>query len=151
MKITAYIIIGLVVVVMIAFFLLGKKSHKGSAIGLVDGKLAPCSGKPNCVNSEDGTPDKFKISPLTVNSLDSVKVAIESLGGTITSSQAGTSSQEGYLSAEFSSGIFKFVDDVEARLGKDHVHIRSASRVGYSDRGVNRARVEAIRAALNQD
>lgn len=145
MKIVAIIFIGLVLFVMIAFFLLGKKSQKGTAIGLVDGKLAPCSGKPNCVNSEDGTPDKFKISPLTVNSLDDVKAAIESLGGKI------TSSQEGYLSAEFTSSIFKFVDDVEARLGEDRVHIRSASRVGYSDRGVNRARVEDIRAALNQD
>jgi len=145
MKIAAYIIIGLVLFVMIAFFLLGKKSGKGTAIGLIDGKLAPCSGKPNCVNSEDGTPDKFKISPLTVNSLDDVKAAIESLGGEI------TSSQDGYLSAEFTSGIFKFVDDVEARLGEDRVQIRSASRVGYSDRGVNRERVEGIRAALNQD
>lgn len=145
MKTAAYILIGLVIIVMIAFFLLGKKSQKGSAMGLVNGKLAACSGKPNCVNSEDGTPDKFSISPLAVNSLDSVKAAIESLGGKI------TSSQDGYLSAEFSSGIFKFVDDVEVRLGEDRVHIRSASRVGYSDRGVNKARVEAIRAALNQD
>ena len=145
MKIAAYILIGLALFVMIAFFLLGKKSGKGSAIGLVDGKLAACSGKPNCVNSEDDTPDKFKTAPLTVNSLDDVKAAIESLGGKI------TGSQDGYLSAEFSSGIFKFVDDVEARLGGDRVHIRSASRVGYSDRGVNKARVEAIRAALNQD
>ena len=114
-------------------------------MGLVDGKLAPCSGKPNCVNSEDGTPDKFKTSPLTVNSLDDVIAAILSSGGKI------TSSREDYVSAEFTSGIFKFVDDVEARLGQDRVQIRSASRVGYSDRGVNRARIEDIRAALNQD
>ena len=142
MKIAAYIVIGLVVVVMIAFFLLGKKSQKGSAIGLVDGKLATCSGKPNCVNSEDGTPAKFKISPLNTNSLDAVKTAIESIGGKI------TGSDDGYLSAEFTSGIYKFVDDVEARLDGDYVQIRSASRVGYSDRGVNRARVEDIRTAL---
>lgn len=145
MKIAAYIIIGLVALVMIAFFLLGKKSQKGSAIGLVDGKLAPCSGKPNCVNSEEGTPSKFKINFLNTNSLDTVKIAIENLGGEI------TGSQEGYLSAEFTSGVFKFVDDVEARLDGDHVQIRSASRVGYSDRGVNRARVEDIRSALNED
>lgn len=145
MKIAAYIIIGLVALVMIAFFLLGKKSQKGSAIGLVDGKLAPCSGKPNCVNSEEGTPSKFKINFLNTNSLDTVKIAIENLGGEITGSQGG------YLSAEFTSGVFKFVDDVEARLDGDHVQIRSASRVGYSDRGVNRARVEDIRSALNED
>jgi len=145
MKIAAYIIIGLVAFVMIAFFLLGKKSQKGSPIGLVDGKLAPCSGKPNCVNSEEGTPSKFKTNFLKTNSLDTVKTAIENLGGEI------TGSQEGYLSAEFTSGVFKFVDDVEARLDGDHVQIRSASRVGYSDRGVNRSRVEDIRSALNED
>ncbi len=142
MKIAAYIIIGLVVFVMIAFYLLGKKSQKGSAIGLVDGKLAPCSGKPNCVNSEDGTADKFKISPLDTNSLDAVKVAIESIGGKVTQTETG------YMSAEFTSGLYKFVDDVEARLDGNHVQIRSASRVGYSDRGVNKARVEIIRSAL---
>jgi len=142
MKVAAYIFIGLVVFVMIAFFLLGKKSQKGTAIGLVDGKLAPCSGKPNCVNSEDEVPAKFKIDPLNTNSLDAVTTAIESLGGKIT----GT--QDGYVSAEFTSGIYKFVDDVELRLDGNNVQIRSASRVGYSDRGVNRVRTEAIRSAL---
>ena len=143
MKIAAYIIIGLVVFVMIAFFLLGKKSQKGSAAGLVDGKLTACSGKPNCVNSEDGTLSKFKVEALNTNSLDAVKTAIENMGGTV------TSSNDGYVSAEFTSGIYKFVDDVEVRLDGEYVQIRSASRVGYSDRGVNRARVEDIRAALN--
>ena len=143
MKLAAYIIVGLVVFVMIAFFLLGKKSQAGTAIGLIDGKLAPCSGKPNCVNSEEGTASKFKTDALDTNSLDAVKTAIENIGGKV------TNSQKGYLSAEFTSGIFKFVDDVEVRLDGDKVQIRSASRVGYSDRGVNRARVENIRAALN--
>lgn len=143
MKIAAYIIVGLVVFVMIAFFLLGKKSQKGSPPGLVGGKLTACSGKPNCVNSEDRTPNKFKIDALNTNSLDAVKTAIESMGGKV------TSSDDGYVSAEFTSGIYKFVDDVEVRLDGEHVQIRSASRVGYSDRGVNRARVEDIRNALN--
>ncbi len=143
MKIAAYIIIGLVIFIMIAFFLLGKKSQKGAAIGLVDGKLAGCSGKPNCVNSEDGTPAKFKIDALGVNSLDGVKEAIEKIGGQI------TATDKNYVSAEFTSGVYKFVDDVEVRLDGEQVQIRSASRVGYSDRGVNRARVEDIRTALD--
>jgi len=54
-----------------------------------------------------------------------------------------------YLSATYMSKIFKYVDDVEIRKESDILwHIRSASRVGYSDMGVNRKRVEAIRAAL---
>lgn len=51
------------------------------------------------------------------------------------------------LHAEFSSRIFRFVDDVDLQLdaGARVVQIRSASRTGYSDLGVNRRRVEAIR------
>ncbi len=144
MKIAAYILIGLVLFVMIAFWLLGKKSQKGSAPGLVNGILAPCSSKPNCVSSEEGAADRAKIAPLPISSLEPVAAAIEAAGGII------TKSDEGYLAAEFSSGMFKFVDDFEARLDGGQVHIRSASRVGYSDRGVNRARVEALRAALEK-
>ena len=142
MKIALYIFVGLVLLIMIAFFLLGKKSQNGTAPGLAGGRLTACSSKPNCVCSEDGAVDKAKIAALAIDSLDSLKTAIEASGGVI------TSSSDNYLSAEYTSGIFKFVDDVEARLGGGQVHIRSASRVGYSDNGVNRARVEALRAAL---
>ncbi len=59
------------------------------------------------------------------------------------------SATENYLHAEFTSLIFRFTDDVEflvdpaARV----IHCRSASRVGYSDLGANRRRIEAIRRA----
>jgi uncharacterized protein (DUF1499 family) len=55
--------------------------------------------------------------------------------------------EECYLHAEFTSALFRFVDDVEFLLddGTKTIHVRSASRVGYSDLGVNRRRVEAIR------
>ncbi len=54
---------------------------------------------------------------------------------------------ESYLHAEFRSAVFRFVDDVEF-LVQDHViQVRSASRLGYSDLGVNRKRVEALRQA----
>jgi len=145
MKLAAYIFIGLVVIIMLAFFLLGKKSQKGSAPGLLDGRLAPCSSKPNCVSSEDGASAKHKIDPLKNVALTDVQKAVEKMGGDI------TSSQNGYFSAEFSSGIFKFVDDVEARQDGDNVQIRSASRVGYSDNGVNGNRMQVLRAALKQD
>lgn len=142
MKTLAYILITLVVFVMISFFLLGKKSQKMSAIGLVDGKLAACSSKPNCVSSETGTPEKAEVNPLETNDMESVKSAIEAHGGKITKTDGN------YLAAEFTSGVFKFVDDVEIRIDGDIAHIRSASRVGYSDRGVNKKRVESIRSSL---
>jgi uncharacterized protein (DUF1499 family) len=57
--------------------------------------------------------------------------------------------EPGYLHAECTSRIFRFVDDLElAQNQQSGVDVRSASRVGYGDMGVNRARVEALRAAL---
>jgi uncharacterized protein (DUF1499 family) len=58
--------------------------------------------------------------------------------------------RDGYLHVEFSSRVFGFVDDVEFQLDAraKRIHIRSASRLGRGDFGVNRARIEAIRARL---
>ena len=57
----------------------------------------------------------------------------------------------GYLHAEARSFLFRFVDDVEFMFDADQqvIHVRSASRLGYSDLGVNRRRVERIRRAFN--
>ena len=133
-----YIILG----VIILFFLLGLKSQKGKAIGLVDGKLAPSGFKPNCAASESCEIAKHQVEPLKGN-LEQAKAAIVASGGTI------TSETDSYISATYMSKLFKFVDDVELRdAGKGAVHIRSASRVGYSDRGMNHKRVEQIRAAI---
>jgi len=128
--------------ILALFFLLGLKSQKGKAKGLVNSHLAPPSSAPNCVSSEVDVQPEKKVAPLN-GSLDSIKAAIKSTGGTI------TSETDTYLSATYMSKIFKFVDDVQIRHEKEDIwHIRSASRVGYSDRGVNRKRVEAIRAQL---
>ena len=128
--------------IVVTFFLLGLKSQKGKAPGLVDGHLAPPSSAPNCVSSEVDVQPEKKVAPLN-GSLDQIKAAIIATGGTI------TSETDSYLSATYMSKLFKFVDDVEIRHEKEDIwHIRSASRVGFSDRGVNRRRVEEIRAAI---
>ena len=59
-------------------------------------------------------------------------------------------SDEDSLHVEFTSWLLRFVDDVDAVIDPDAgvIHVRSASRVGYSDLGVNRKRVEAIRSAF---
>lgn len=124
------------------FVLLGLKSQKGKARGLVNGHLAEPGNAPNCVVSEPGTQAEHAIVPLKA-SLQQAKQAIIDTGGTI------TAETDSYISATYMSRIFKFVDDVELRGAADGlVHIRSASRVGYSDRGANRKRVEHIRSAL---
>ncbi len=133
-----YIAIGLIVV----FFLLGLQSQKGKANGLKEGRLAPSGNKPNCAASESVENENHNVAPLFATFWQA-KDAVLATGGTI------TAETDDYLSATYMSKIFKFVDDVELRdAGEGVVHIRSASRVGYSDRGENRKRVECIRAAL---
>ncbi len=120
-------------------------------IGIESGKLAPCPGTPNCVNSQsqDGL---HKIDPLTYNStpqqaIANLKTAIQSMERT----QIITES-DNYLYAEFTSKLMGFVDDVEFFINKSAniIHVRSASRLGQSDLGVNRKRIETIRGKFNE-
>jgi len=135
-------IIGAIVIIFVLFFLMGLKSQKGKAKGLIKGHLAEPGTAPNSVSSEVDVQPEKKVAPFN-GSLAQIKAAITATGGTI------TSETDSYVSATYMSKIFKFVDDVEIRHDKENIwHIRSASRVGYSDRGVNRKRVEAIRALL---
>jgi uncharacterized protein (DUF1499 family) len=128
--------------IVLSFFLLGLKSQKGEAIGLKDGRLAGLNSSPNGVSSEFDTQPEKKVKPLNGN-LNEIKRAVTNSGGII------TSETETYLSATYMSKIFKFVDDVEFRQSDIQTwEVRSSSRVGYSDRGVNRKRVEVIRDYL---
>ena len=120
-------------------------------LGVRDGKLAPCPSTPNCVcsQSEDA---EHKIEPLTYKSTP--EVAFTQLKQAI-ASQPRTkiiTESPNYLYAEFTSAIMKFVDDVEFYLDEDAkvIHVRSASRLGQSDLGVNRKRIETIRAKLQE-
>lgn len=122
-----------------------------SNLGMRDGKLAPCPSTPNCVcsQSEDA---EHKIEPLTYKSTP--QVAFSQLKQAI-ASQPRTkiiTQSPNYLYAEFTSAIMKFVDDVEFYLDEDAkvIHVRSASRLGQSDLGVNRKRIETIRAKLQE-
>ena len=122
-----------------------------SNLGVRDGKLAPCPSTPNCVcsQSEDAG---HKIEPLTYKSTP--EVAFTQLKQAI-ASQPRTkiiTESPNYLYAEFTSAIMKFVDDVEFYLDEDAkvIHVRSASRLGQSDLGVNRKRIETIRAKLQE-
>lgn len=139
---------GLIIVVCLmalavgGLFLLGQKSRAGAPPGLTDGKLAACPSSPNCVVSEQHGDAAHRVAPLPLETWDSIPNKVGAMGGEI------LHIDERYISAVFSSKLFGFVDDVEFRKSEDGVHVRSASRVGYSDRGVNRARVEALRAGL---
>ena len=113
-------------------------------LGVNDGKLAACPGTPNCVNSQsDG--GKEKIEPLPGVSIAEIKGVVEGMERTTIIEET-----DNYLYAEFKSKLMGFVDDVEFYLDSavNVVHVRSASRLGQSDAGVNRKRVEEIRSKL---
>lgn len=114
-------------------------------------KLPLCPNSPNCVSSQAADADHFiapfKIKGAAENAFAALKTALLQQSRTVITEASDTA-----LHAEATSLIFRFVDDVHALLDADAgvIHIRSASRVGYSDLGVNRRRVEALRAALQQ-
>lgn len=118
-------------------------------LGNHDGQLAPCPDSPNCVNSQAGDAEHF-IAPLPLK--DSPQQTQALLKQVLTSEPRARLVEEtpGYLRAEFSSKLMRFVDDVEFLIGEDAVDVRSASRLGYADFEVNRKRIEHLRQRLTE-
>jgi len=126
--------------------LIGCQSLRPANLGTHDGKLAPCPSSPNCVSSQSPD-DAHRIAPLTYSgrAADAMK-KLTAIIQTFPRTSVITVS-DSYLHAEFTSGLFRFVDDVEFLVDNTAkvIHVRSASRMGYSDLGVNRKRIEQIR------
>lgn len=113
---------------------------------LAEGKLRPCPGTPNCVCSENPDSQEW-VEPIAYESMNHDK-AWELLKKIIDDMGAAVLSEENeYLWSTFTVPLFGFVDDVEFRLDKAGkvIHVRSSSRLGFSDLGVNRNRVDDIR------
>ena len=117
---------------------------------LTIGKFRNCPDKPNCVSSKNidvpnymgpiyykGSLNIAKVDLLlTIKTFDSAKIKKE---------------MDQFVHVEFTSNIFRFIDDVEFYLIEPGViHFRSASRIGHSDLGVNRRRMNRIRLAFNK-
>ncbi len=127
-------------------------------LGVRDGRLKPPSDRPNSVTSQAGLHPahprsrEAAIEPLAMPPGTSAAQAIARVRQVVLAMPGATVMKEdaGYLQVVFESRLMRFHDDVEfwfdASAGV--VQVRSASRVGYSDRGVNRRRVEEIRARL---
>ena len=120
-------------------------------LGAKDGRLAPCGRAPNCVSSQ-AQDKKHYVPPLSFSApVETSRRALLE----ILPKMPGTkivAEDTLYLRAEFTSKTMKFVDDVEFLLDplSNVIHVRSASRLGYSDMGVNRKRVEEIRKRLGE-
>ena len=116
-------------------------------LGVKDGRFAPCKPTPNCVSSQADPADKeHYIAPIVYRgTMDELRRAVEAM------ERATVIRQEGdYLYAEYKSRLMGYVDDVELLLDEKArlVHVRSASRLGRSDFGVNRERVEKLRELI---
>ncbi len=141
--------LAILVALMFIFAILSYISRKIPDRGMVDGRLKPCPDAPNCVNSEYH--GKSFIKPLFFHDQPArawkrVKFVIQGAGGSI------EIEERDYLRAVFTSKIFRFHDDLELRMDRERgiIHIRSASRVGYSDFGQNRKRAERIRVRFQE-
>ena len=126
-------------------------------LGVHDGRLKPPSVTENSVTSQaalypDHPQRKYAdIAPLPVKgegpaSIAQIKAIVEGMHGAKV-----VKSEPGYLYAQFTTRLMKYVDDVEFWFdpAANVIQVRSASRVGRGDLGVNRKRIEAVRAALD--
>lgn len=120
-------------------------------LGVKDGRLARPKSTPNCVSSQaDATDAEHYLAPIRFKgsapeAIAAARKAVESM------TRASVIRHEGnYLHAEFSSKLMGYVDDVEFTHDEQAglLHLRSASRLGRRDFGVNRARAEALRARI---
>ena len=112
-------------------------------IGVRDGRLIACPESPNCVSSYESS-EEHAIAALDGN-LNQIQQILVAMDGANIVEQSNN-----YLYAEFTSSLMGYVDDVEFLYdaASNTTQVRSASRVGYSDMGANRSRVEAIRMQL---
>jgi uncharacterized protein (DUF1499 family) len=143
------------IILLTGAIMFGCAGQPPADIGLNDGHLTPCPGRPNCVISQGGD-TQHHIDPIVYEgqktaAVDMIKRVVQGMAGTRIVTQTAQ-----YLHVEFRSRLMGFVDDVEFFFPDTAViHVRSASRVGYSDFGVNRKRLEEIRelfqTRLSQD
>ncbi len=135
---------------VLSLYALSFLAARPTNLGVTDGKLAPCPGASNAVCSQ-ADDEVHRIEPLRFSgSPDAAWARLV----TAVSGQPRTTvvtADDRYLHAEARSLLFRFADDVEFLLVRDAgmIHVRSAARAGRSDLGVNRRRVETIRAAWN--
>lgn len=132
------------------FVFLSMTTQAPDTLGTTQGRLSPCPKKPNCVSSraerESQRLDALVVSGSIEEAMETAVGAIESMPGSRI-----VTSDDGYLHAAFKSRVFRFVDDLELFYDPDvpGFQVRSASRVGRSDLGANRKRVEALRALMS--
>ncbi|MDC5850632.1 DUF1499 domain-containing protein [Vibrio europaeus] len=128
--------------------LLGLTACSQGVQDMSDRTASPCGDKPNCVSTQDQR-EKHQLAPFKLNNgatIDAIETVALKLPGAKTAVK-----EDSYLRIECTSKIMRFVDDLELRVEGDKLLVRSESRVGYSDFGVNRKRAQQLRELLLAD
>ncbi len=112
-----------------------------------DKSIAPCGDKPNCISTLDER-EEFTAKPFILTSSANMK-AISHIASQLKGAKLVDINND-YARIECTSSIFRFVDDLELRIYGNTLIVRSESRTGYSDFGVNRKRVEKLRTLLEE-
>lgn len=115
------------------------------------GRFAECPEKPNCISSKSSTPSQMASPLIYEGPSTEAKAKLINVIESMPRTQISVN-KDNFLHIEFTSLIFRFVDDVEFYFNEPRIiHFRSASRVGHSDLGVNRNRIEEIRHLFTKD
>ncbi len=134
---------------LLGIALVSCSGNRPSNLGTSDSGLTPCPSSPNCVSSDSQDNAHYvKSFQLAVPAKEAWQ-AVRELLSKLPRTQI-VSERPDYLHAECRSAVFGFVDDLELNLRPDRgiIAVRSASRLGYSDFGVNRRRIETLRSSL---
>jgi uncharacterized protein (DUF1499 family) len=137
---------------LLRWLLIPIASPRPNNLGVQNGRLAPCPDSPNCVSTQ-AERSLHLIEPILYEPETAVvhqrllRVLDEMPRSTITRTEPT------YIHAEFRSPTWGFIDDVEFYFDEANrlIHFRSAARLGYGDRGVNRARMEEIRERMRNN
>jgi uncharacterized protein (DUF1499 family) len=136
--------------VLVVFLFSGCSGTRPPSLGVKDNRLSPCPSSPNCVSSQSDD-ERHKINPIHFTSTPAGAMA--KLKKLVRGMERTTVVREtrDYLHVEIRT-LLGFVDDVEFYVDGSRmaIHMRSASRLGYWDLGVNRKRMESIRAKFEK-
>ena len=140
-------IVGKIALIFSGLLILASCTGNGSMeLGIKNGGLSPCPQSPNCVSTQSPDEDHY-IEPIKYSgTLTHARARLAAVIHSMKRSRI-VDVQDDYIHAEFRSAVFRFVDDVEFYFPSNDpiIQVRSASRIGYYDFGVNRRRIERIR------